>query len=150
MKYIIVLLLLFIPLTATTDLVDVPVDMMNEYRCMKIALHHEARGETIKGIQAVANVIMNRVTHEKFPNSVCGVIYQKDRSVCQFSWHCKNKQENVQNIDFKVKFLAFEAVVNGTLKDLTGGALWFHSGQQTDWFSTRKMTRQIGRHKFYR
>ena len=150
-KIIVSLLLLAIPITATTDLVNIPDQLYSEYKCMKLALHYEARGESSRGMQAVANVIMNRVNSERFPNSVCGVVYQKHRNTCQFSWHCDPRvSKREPTVGIKAKLLAFEAVVNNSLRDITGGALWFHSGEGSSWSESKQLTRQIGNHKFYR
>lgn len=46
------------------------------WRCLSEALYFEARGETVKGQFAVAEVIMNRVAHSRFPSSLCDVINQ--------------------------------------------------------------------------
>ena len=51
--------------------------------CLAIALFHEGRGESVKGQQAIAEVIDNRTKHKDFPNSYCGVIKQKG----QFSFY---------------------------------------------------------------
>jgi spore germination cell wall hydrolase CwlJ-like protein len=48
----------------------------SEFQCLAEALYFEARGETIKGQFAVAEVIRNRVKSSRFPNSYCGVINQ--------------------------------------------------------------------------
>lgn len=142
---------LFLPNTANTDIVDIPENLYSEYRCMKLALHYEARGEGTRGMQAVANVILNRVKSKRFPDSVCGVVYQKHKSTCQFSWYCDPKLTSREpKIGFKTKLLAYEAVVNSSLKDITRGALWFHSGEDPSWASEKRLVAEIGNHKFYR
>ena len=52
------------------------------WRCLSEALYFEARGETIKGQFAVAEVILNRVKSERFPESACGVINQGTGKKC--------------------------------------------------------------------
>ncbi|MEL7116266.1 MAG: cell wall hydrolase, partial [Pseudomonadota bacterium] len=47
-----------------------------QWRCLAEALYFEARGETVAGQVAVAEVILNRVDNRQFPNSICGVIKQ--------------------------------------------------------------------------
>ena len=44
--------------------------------CLATAIYHEARGETLKGQFAVAEVILNRVGVTRYPNSICGVVFQ--------------------------------------------------------------------------
>ena len=53
-----------------------------EINCIAVAVFKEARGESIKGQEAVAQVIMNRTKHEAFPNTPCKVVLARN----QFSW----------------------------------------------------------------
>ena len=52
------------------------VDFKKTTDCMTANIYHEARGESLKGQYAVAHVVMNRIHHEQFPNSVCEVVFQ--------------------------------------------------------------------------
>lgn len=121
-----------------------------EFLCMVTALHFEARGENKAGIQAVANVIMNRVKHRRFPGTVCDVVLQKHKKMCQFSWNCDGKPDhvNMSKIDPTIRDIAFSAVVTKNLKDITGGALFFHNSDFPGWEGLNK-TREIGNHHFY-
>lgn len=58
--------------------------------CLAAALYHEARGESIDGQRAVAQVILNRVRSRAYPDSICAVVYQNahKRDRCQFSFAC--------------------------------------------------------------
>lgn len=49
----------------------------NEYRCLLRAVWHEARGESFKGQLFVSKTILNRTRSERFPQSICKVVYQK-------------------------------------------------------------------------
>ena len=60
--------------------------MSIEAMCLSVALWFEARGESKKGQEAVAQTIINRSKHPNYPNSICGVIKQKG----QFSFYNKN------------------------------------------------------------
>ncbi len=51
-------------------------------KCLADNLYHEARGESLAGIKAVASVVLNRVASKRWPNSICKVVYQRK----QFSW----------------------------------------------------------------
>jgi spore germination cell wall hydrolase CwlJ-like protein len=59
-------------------------------KCLTDAIYYEAANEPEAGQRAVAQVILNRMRHPTFPNSVCGVIYQGSERVtgCQFSYSC--------------------------------------------------------------
>lgn len=136
------------PTTGGTFEVELPEALMQEYQCLKYNLHFEARGEGTKGMIAVANVVVNRSQHPNFPNTICGVVFQKHKKTCQFSWVCKNPKLDQLKVDDRAKIIAYEAVVNKTLKDNTGGALFFHSGEFPGWNNVRP-TVSIGNHTFY-
>lgn len=117
---------------------------------MVTALYFEARGESVLGIQAVANVILNRTAHRRFPDSICAVVKQKYKKTCQFSWNCDGKPNLLpKTIEPKIKDIAFSAVVSKSLDDVTGGALFFHSKTVEGW-DRLKRTKQIGNHYFYK
>ena len=60
-----------------------------QWECLRSALYFEARGETIQGQFAVAEVILNRVESPAFPGTVCGVVHAKGGGDCAFSYVCK-------------------------------------------------------------
>ena len=69
-----------------------------EVRCLAKNIYFEAGIEDGKGKFAVALATLNRVRHKKFPNTVCGVVYQGPRMknrprACQFSWACDKKTD---------------------------------------------------------
>lgn len=67
-------------------------------RCLAEAIYFEARGEPRRGQVAVAQVVMNRVYHDEFPDTICGVVYQNQhwRNRCQFSFACDGKPERIR------------------------------------------------------
>lgn len=111
-------------------------------------LHHEARGEPTSGITAVANVVINRTNSPLFPDSVCGVVHQKH----QFSWVGRVKPKPITHIHPRIKFIAYETVVNNSVKDITNGALFFKTRTTKSNWNLRvlKKTRTIGNHDFYK
>ena len=50
--------------------------IQDELDCLAKNIYFEARGESLTGKIAVANVTMNRVEHHKYPSTVCGVVTQ--------------------------------------------------------------------------
>src|SRR3546814_2671450 len=61
----------------------------NARRCLTQAIYYEAATESDAGKAAVAQVILNRMKHPAYPNTLCGVIYQGSaRPGCQFSFAC--------------------------------------------------------------
>jgi hypothetical protein len=60
-----------------------------DLNCLATAVYYEARGESLAGRAAVAQVVLNRVARPAFPKSVCAVVYQGLRDgECQFSFVC--------------------------------------------------------------
>lgn len=59
-----------------------------DLECLSQAVYYEARGESSTGQAAVAQVVLNRVRHPRFPKSVCGVVFQQAGEGCQFSFAC--------------------------------------------------------------
>src|SRR5664279_1415018 len=59
-------------------------------KCLANAIYFEARGESVRGQIAVAQVVMNRVFSPFYPNDVCGVVYQNAHRhlACQFTFAC--------------------------------------------------------------
>lgn len=61
--------------------------MQEAILCLAIAIFNEARGETLKGKYAVAEVIHNRSESGEYPSTYCSVVKQKG----QFSWYKSSK-----------------------------------------------------------
>ena len=68
-----------------------------QFECLAEGIYFEARGEPRRGQVAVAQVIMNRVNHDEFPDTICGVVYQNQhwRNRCQFSFACDGVPERI-------------------------------------------------------
>lgn len=126
-----------------------------EFRCLSEALYFEARGETLAGQLAVAEVIMNRVGSKKYPNSICGVVYQGVRAgsrACQFSYACDGHPEvfNEKKAFARVSKIA-RLIVDGYRSTTTNGALFYHTtGVSPSWARKFQRTAKIGVHIFYR
>lgn len=126
-----------------------------EWRCLAEALYFEARGETIEGQFAVAEVILNRVESGKFPDSICGVVNQgsgNGKYRCQFTYTCDGKLEVISEKKAwesvgKVAMLAIE----GDVPELTQGATFYHTTYVSpSWSRKFARTITIGEHHFYR
>ena len=122
-----------------------------QIRCLATNMYYEARGEGEKGMTAVGHVVMNRVESSKFPSTPCGVIYQKNKKTCQFSWVCSNRL-SVTNIKlYERAVMLAKNIYNGNSYDLTYGATFFHAVYvQPYWAKSFKKTTRIGNHIFYR
>ena len=62
----------------------------NDMHCMADNLHHEAKVDGMRGMEAVASVVMNRVRDSRYPDTVCDVVYQPS----QFSWTLKKENSS--------------------------------------------------------
>lgn len=121
-----------------------------ELSCMAKNIYHEARGEPIEGQLAVAIVTLNRVKHEDFPNDICGVVYQRTSSVCQFSWVC-DKSLAIRDLNKFVQAveIARIAIEGRESIDEISKALYYHADYVNPrWYHKTKVAK-IGRHIFY-
>lgn len=128
--------------------------------CTKMAeaVYFEDRGGGIDGMQAVANVIINRMNSNRFPKTVVGVINQRKMTkrgwVCQFSYVCQLKDLTMYDEDSKIKagFVAWKAT-NGILRDRTNGADHYLNKSKVKtlpaWVFAFNKTVKIGAHTFY-
>lgn len=126
----------------------------DEWACLSEALYFEARGEKIKGIFGVAEVILNRVDDRRYPDSVCGVINQGtgERYRCQFTYTCDGRPETIRDIAAyeKVGKVA-RIMLNGAPRTLTNGATHYHTKSVNPrWSNIFPRTTTIGYHHFYR
>ncbi|MCP5036938.1 MAG: cell wall hydrolase [Rhodobacteraceae bacterium] len=125
-----------------------------DWKCLSEALYFEARGETIRGQFAVAEVILNRVDSSEFPNSVCGVINQGTgrRFQCQFTYTCDGQSETVSDhATFINVGKVARAMLDGATRSLTQGATFYHSTAVSPrWAKRFVQTASIGVHLFYR
>ena len=124
------------------------------WQCLTEALYFEARGESLKGQFAVAEVIMNRVDHARFPNSVCGVINQGTgkKFQCQFTYTCDGRAEVVNEpAAFERVGKVAQAMIAGAPRALTDGATHYHTtAVRPKWAKRFENTTKIGVHRFYR
>ncbi len=126
-----------------------------DWQCLSEALYFEARGESVKGQFAVAEVILNRVDTRSFPSSVCGVIGQgsgNGKYACQFSYKCDGKSEKIsERAAYKQMTKIARIMLDGEPRILTKGATYYHStAVNPSWSRKFTQTARIGVHKFYR
>lgn len=125
-----------------------------EWRCLAEALYFEARGESLKGQFAVAEVILNRVDSALYPDSVCGVINQGTgkRYQCQFTYTCDGQAEVIhEKRAWSQVGKVARAMLNGAPRALTKGATHYHTkAVNPRWARVYPRTATIGVHHFYR
>ena len=119
----------------------------NDMLCMADNLYHEAKVDGMRGMEAVASVVMNRVRDPRWPDNVCDVVYQPS----QFSWTLK-KRLRTMKVKHGWKTLAVaKMALQGQLIDKTGGATHYHAVYVTPyWGKVYEFTVQVEQHLFYR
>jgi spore germination cell wall hydrolase CwlJ-like protein len=118
-------------------------DDADEYECMVANIWHEARGEGITGMYAVALVTMNRVARRN--KSICEVVYQPH----QFSWTDDVTYNMLDNIDTVRSAAA--VVMTDSIDDFTNGATHYHADYvKPSWASKMQHVTTIGKHIFYK
>ncbi len=116
-----------------------------DLQCLAEALYFEARGEGSQGQRAVAEVILNRVDHPRFPKTVCGVVNQRG----QFTYN-KNGRIREKGTYARVHKIA-QAALSGAPRTLTNGATYFQTrAVKPSWTRRFERTTRIGAHIFYR
>ena len=103
----------------------------------------EARGEIYEGQVAVAAVILNRVKHPSFPNTISGVIYQPGAFTA-----VADGQINEPIAENSTVYKACEDAMNGW--DPSYGAIYYFNPETATnkWIWSRPLIIQIGRHRF--
>lgn len=124
-------------------------------KCLAEAVYFEARGEAVRGQIAVAQVVLNRAFSGKYPDTVCGVVYQnKHRHLaCQFTFACDNNKDVIREPEMweRARKIA-KAMLDGQLwlpevdKSTHYHAYWV----RPSWVSEMKKMYQTGVHTFYR
>lgn len=123
--------------------------------CLAQAIYFEARGEPTVGQIAVANVVMNRVKSKRYPNTICGVVFQNyhKRNACQFSFTCDGRPEYASNNKLWRRTVRLaDNMLSGKRKFRpVRNATHYHADYvRPDWSYTLKRVKKIGRHIFYR
>lgn len=128
---------------------------MSALLCLATAVYFEARSEPIEGQYAVAEVIMNRVESDRYPDDVCGVV-SEDRGAgdhdCQFSFMCDGRSEvMVEQGAKKTALLVAENVLSARVSEtFVEGALFYHTtGVSPKWSRNMKVVGRHGSHIFF-
>ncbi len=125
-----------------------------DLKCLAEALYFEARGETVAGQFAVAEVIVNRSKSSIFPDTICGVISQGTgrKYQCQFTYKCDGYKDTIaEKRAYERVSKVARAVLDGYSSNLTDGATYYHTNAVSPAWSRRFIrTATIGVHYFYR
>jgi hypothetical protein len=123
-------------------------------QCLTQAIYYEARGEAEEGQRAVAQVVLNRVRHPSYPNSVCGVVYQgsQRQTGCQFTFTCDGSMGAYIDGDAWARAQQVaRAALRGSVYRPVGLALNYHTTAILPYWAP-SLVRQtvVGSHIFYR
>jgi len=132
--------------------------------CLTQNIYHEARNESTAGWIAVADVTMNRVKSDAFPNTICEVVFEGPhytskvsgkvfpyKNRCQFSWYCDGKSDEIKNMKKYKQIMEVAKLTMKTELDITDGALFYHADYvNPKWASTMDVTARIDAHIFYK
>ena len=135
--------------------------------CLALNTYHEAKNQSLVGQIATAQVVMNRVEDNRFPNTICEVVKEgptrpswedpnKEYPIkhrCQFSWYCDGKPDIPKNEKAwqKAQDVAFLVIYDKIKLDVTEGATHYHATYvRPSWAKTKKRTTRIEKHIFYR
>ncbi|WOI57114.1 cell wall hydrolase [Palleronia sp. LCG004] len=125
----------------------------SDWECLSEALYFEARGESVEGLFAVAEVILNRVDNARFPDTVCEVVNQGTGRIheCQFSYTCDGMPEVVREKEaFRKVGKVARLMLDGGERTLTEGAEFYHTrAVRPRWSQIFDRTTTIGAHHFY-
>ena len=107
------------------------------------AINGEARGESYEGQVAVGAVILNRVKHSSFPNTIAGVIYEPGAFTA-----VADGQINHPIAEDSTVFKAARDAMNGW--DPTNGCVYYfnHNTATNKWIWSKSIVKTIGKHHF--
>lgn len=132
--------------------------------CLTQNIYFESRSQSTAGQIAVAQVVMNRVDDERYPDNVCEVVKQGPtyknwkgnvfpiKHKCQFSWYCDGKTDEMHDeFSFKKAENIASMVLEGFIPDITDGATHYHAVTVFPrWAFSLQKTTVIDEHIFYR
>ncbi len=113
----------------------------SDFNLLARVISAEARGESYSGQVAVGAVILNRVEHPSFPDTLSGVIYQKG------AFTCLSDGQFYEAVADSAYSAARDAI-NGL--DPSGGAIYYYNPKTSTskWILSRPVITTIGRHRF--
>jgi len=150
-----------------------------ELYCLAQNVYFEAKSEPLAGQYAVADVVLNRIKDNRYPNTICEVvkegpikeswktrqyadlpdeerIYYPKKNKCQFSWYCDGKKDELINYEDNIKWkvaqdIAYQILAFNKWAGMIEGATHYHADYVAP--TWRKQMRLIGKiddHIFYR
>lgn len=128
--------------------IDTPIQQFNitdeEIEILKYIVEQETRGGSYRHKCIVTNVVLNRVKDSRFPNTVKGVLLQKNQFSSTWNYYQKRNKPDDNTVN------AINDVLNGKVKDESNGALYFHSMSNDGWFSSLCFVMELEGHRFFK
>ena len=130
------------------SVVNTPIQQFSitdeEIEMLKYIVEQETRGGSYRHKCIVTNVVLNRVKDSRFPNTVRGVLLQKNQFSSTWNYYQKRNKpdEKTEN--------AVNNVLNGKERDESNGALYFHSMSSDGWFSSLSFVMEMEGHRFFK
>lgn len=122
--------------------------------CLASAVYYEAGNQDSDGERAVAQVVLNRVRHPAFPNSVCGVVYEGSTRAtgCQFTFTCDGSLSREPDAEgWRRAYKVAEDALSGSVYAPVGWATHYHADYVVPtWASSMAKNAIVGAHIFYR
>ncbi len=132
--------------------------------CLAKNIYFEAGNQPVAGKIAVAQVVINRVESQHYPDTICGVVYQAKwgknwrgtvvpvRNMCQFSWFCDGKSdEPVDSATWMLSLSVASSVIWNSYGDITEGSTHYHNDSvHPYWADSLMQTVIINNHIFYK
>lgn len=124
-----------------------PEELSHELNCLAGAIYFEAKGETLPGQLAVGRVIVARSKSGRFPDSYCGVVFQRS----QFSFVRGNAfpAMNKRSAQWKNAVAIAQIAHEGSWRSPVEGALFFHAAFVSPGWRLTRLAR-VDNHVFYR
>jgi spore germination cell wall hydrolase CwlJ-like protein len=130
--------------------------MAKDIECLANNIYYEAGRESFEGKLAVAQVTINRTKSHKYPSTICGVVYQKDKIngklLCQFSWVCEKVHTNKnQYLWEEAQYIAKKALTEpiAHAKIAAHNVMYFHGAYINPGWKKSGVVMRIGNHIFY-
>tara|TARA_R110001599_G_scaffold237445_1_gene436899 strand:- start:28 stop:465 length:438 start_codon:yes stop_codon:yes gene_type:complete len=121
--------------------------------CLALNIYFEARDQPIEGQIAVAEVTLNRVNSYNYPNTVCEVVFQSNKTSCAFSWWCDGKSDTPKDKHaFETsKIIAKLMIEDGEYIDVLGNKATHYHNEKISPYWAKHLTqiKRIGQHVFY-
>lgn len=151
------ILILLLGLHTPNKYADPNIDPEQQFECLAKNIYFEARDQSDHGQLAVAMVTLNRLVSDKYPNTICDVVYENryrwTLHKCQFSWYCDGKSDRPREVGawHHARDMADAALQRYAAGyDHTKGSTHYHSRKvDPHWAPHYNYVATIGDHLFY-